>query len=246
MSVTISGLPAATSLTGAEQVPVVQSSTTKRTTVQDIATLGAGLPPQTGHAGEFLTTDGTSASWGTPAGGGGALSVLTQDVTPTVVDAATGGDIFAYTIPGGVIGAAGTLHIRTVWTWDCPTGGGDTEALNPDINFGGALNYSIVLGAPLSSSNGYTYLDIYITNLNDEAAQVIYGQTNDARYESSGPGSPLSRPLFRTSGFQWLATEDTSADTDLIIYLNPFGPGSVTTTYTHVVTTVTLLTVAAP
>ena len=31
---------------------------------------GASLPDQTGNAGKFLTTDGTEASWGTPAGSG--------------------------------------------------------------------------------------------------------------------------------------------------------------------------------
>ena len=31
---------------------------------------GGSLPDQTGHAGQFLTTDGSSASWGTPAGSG--------------------------------------------------------------------------------------------------------------------------------------------------------------------------------
>lgn len=63
MSVTITGLPAAPSaLTGAEVVPVVQSSTTVRTTTQAIADLG-GVPTQTGHAGEYLTTNGTDASW---------------------------------------------------------------------------------------------------------------------------------------------------------------------------------------
>jgi hypothetical protein len=35
-------------------------------------TIPAGLPAQTGNSGKFLTTDGTSPSWGTPAGGGGS------------------------------------------------------------------------------------------------------------------------------------------------------------------------------
>jgi hypothetical protein len=34
---------------------------------------GASLPAQTGQNGKFLTTDGTSASWGTPAGAGDVL-----------------------------------------------------------------------------------------------------------------------------------------------------------------------------
>lgn len=44
--------------------------------------LNALLPDQAGHAGEFLTTDGTNTSWDTPSGGGitslNGLSVSTQ------------------------------------------------------------------------------------------------------------------------------------------------------------------------
>jgi hypothetical protein len=44
------------------------------------------LPSQTGNAGEFLTTDGTNLSWGTPAGGGGGTGgvVTTQTMTGTI------------------------------------------------------------------------------------------------------------------------------------------------------------------
>jgi len=33
-----------------------------------------GLPSQTNNTGKYLTTDGTSASWATVAGGGGSLT----------------------------------------------------------------------------------------------------------------------------------------------------------------------------
>lgn len=62
MSVTISGLPAATALTGAELVPIVQASTTKRATTQDIANLATiDLANATGtllptHGGTGLST----------------------------------------------------------------------------------------------------------------------------------------------------------------------------------------------
>jgi hypothetical protein len=65
MSVTISQLPPASTLTGAELVPVVQDSNTVRATVNAFAAFSSGLPTQTGHAGEYLTTDGTDASWST-------------------------------------------------------------------------------------------------------------------------------------------------------------------------------------
>lgn len=37
----------------------------------EVIAAGAGLPDQSGHAGEFLTTNGTDPSWVALAGGGG-------------------------------------------------------------------------------------------------------------------------------------------------------------------------------
>ena len=42
---------------------------------------GGGLPDQTGHNGEFLTTDGSAASWGVPAGSGHMVLASVQTVT---------------------------------------------------------------------------------------------------------------------------------------------------------------------
>jgi len=39
-------------------------------TVTALSTAGAGLPPQTGNSGSYLTTDGTDASWAAVATGG--------------------------------------------------------------------------------------------------------------------------------------------------------------------------------
>jgi hypothetical protein len=49
-------------------------------------TLSSLLPTQTGQSGKFLSTDGTNASWGTPAGGGGGetgIGPVTVSGTPT-------------------------------------------------------------------------------------------------------------------------------------------------------------------
>lgn len=47
---------------GAE-MPVTRNSNNLASTILTIPSGGANLPDQTGHAGEFLTTDGTDASW---------------------------------------------------------------------------------------------------------------------------------------------------------------------------------------
>ena len=44
-------------------MPIVNSVITKSSS-------GSSLPPQSGHAGEFLTTNGVSASWASVSGGG--------------------------------------------------------------------------------------------------------------------------------------------------------------------------------
>lgn len=46
-----------------------------------IAASGTSLPSQTGNSGKFLTTNGTSPSWGTPSGGGSARELLTANRT---------------------------------------------------------------------------------------------------------------------------------------------------------------------
>jgi hypothetical protein len=42
---------------------------------------GGSLPSQTGNSGKFLTTDGTTASWGTPSGSGDMVLASVQTVT---------------------------------------------------------------------------------------------------------------------------------------------------------------------
>ena len=61
--VKISGLPAATTLTGTELVPIVQGGITSQTTVSAIDFLA--LPSMTSNSGKYLTTNGTAASWAT-------------------------------------------------------------------------------------------------------------------------------------------------------------------------------------
>ncbi|MBO9658440.1 MAG: hypothetical protein J7527_06415 [Chitinophagaceae bacterium] len=41
---------------------------------------GMALPTQTGNAGRYLTTNGSALSWGTPAGGGSSLELVTSPV----------------------------------------------------------------------------------------------------------------------------------------------------------------------
>jgi hypothetical protein len=86
MSVTISGLPAASALTGSELVPVVQSSATVRTTTQDIADLSAGLSFANPSGTVGLTVVNGVA---TTAPRSDSAPALSQSITPTWTGAHT-------------------------------------------------------------------------------------------------------------------------------------------------------------
>lgn len=63
----ISNLTSAGTLTGSEVAPIVQSGSTVKATAQNIANLA--IPTQTGQSGKYLTTNGTTTSWGTVTAG---------------------------------------------------------------------------------------------------------------------------------------------------------------------------------
>ncbi len=55
--------------------------TSDGTTWASAAAPAGSLPSQGGHSGEFLTTDGSAASWGVPGGGGDMVLASVQTVT---------------------------------------------------------------------------------------------------------------------------------------------------------------------
>ncbi|VTT98949.1 Uncharacterized protein OS=Bradyrhizobium sp. YR681 GN=PMI42_04878 PE=4 SV=1 [Gemmataceae bacterium] len=67
--------------------------------------INALVPDQTGHAGEYLTTDGTAVSWAATSGGG--ITALTGDVT------ATGPGSAAATIAAGAVTLAKQADVAT-------------------------------------------------------------------------------------------------------------------------------------
>lgn len=86
---TIHSSPAETVLDGTCEVPVYKGGSMKKVTTQDIADLaGGGLPSQTGNGGKYLTTDGATTSWGTPAGSGDFVKAVddTDDITVGTVN----------------------------------------------------------------------------------------------------------------------------------------------------------------
>lgn len=54
---------------------------------------GGGLPAQTGHAGQFLTTDGSTTNWGTPSVGSADWKAITSKPEITIGDSGFGSSI---------------------------------------------------------------------------------------------------------------------------------------------------------
>ena len=80
-NVKISGLPAASTLTGAELVPIVQSGVTSQTTVDDItkniSSIVSALPSAStvGAGAKRFVTDATATTFASTVVGGGANKV---------------------------------------------------------------------------------------------------------------------------------------------------------------------------
>lgn len=82
--------------------------------------INALVPDQTGHAGEYLTTDGTAVSWAATSGGG--ITALTGDVT------ATGPGSAAATIANDAVTLAKMANVATSTVFYRKTAGtGDPE-----------------------------------------------------------------------------------------------------------------------
>ena len=107
---------------------VSRAGTNYQVTGADVATFSvlSGLPSQSGQGGKFLTTDGTTLSWGSPAGAG-----TVTNVTGTLpITVATGTSTPVIAINAATAAAAGAIEIATLA--EAATGTDATRALTPE------------------------------------------------------------------------------------------------------------------
>jgi len=118
----ISELPAAAALTGTEEIPLVQSATTKKTTAQDIADLGGGggIPTQIAQADGSVVIDAAGQITATAGAGDTVVvnfngSTLTLGATGFVTLTLAGGQGLSLQVPPSQINITGA---GVVQIWD--------------------------------------------------------------------------------------------------------------------------------
>lgn len=160
----------------------------------------ASLPPQTGNAGKFLTTDGTNASWAAISGTGSVttVSVVTANgFAGTVANASSTPAITLKTSITGLLKGNGTAISAAVAGTDYQaalTIGNLTEATSSVLTISGGTGAIIGSGltiqvkAASGSQSGYLSSTDWTTfNSKQAAGNYITALTGDVT--ASGPGS---------------------------------------------------------
>jgi hypothetical protein len=111
---------------------------------------GGGLPDQTGHAGEFLTTDGTNASWTMIPGGGNVTAAGTLTANQLVIGQGGSAVAVATTATGALtfLGTPSSANLRALVTDESGTG-----ALLFANGAGGAFTVTTLNGLGIVAGN---------------------------------------------------------------------------------------------
>jgi hypothetical protein len=157
---------------------------------------GASLPDQSGNAGKFLTTDGTNASWGTPAGSGDVVGPSSAtDNAVARFDATTGkliqNSVVTISDTGAVSGVT-SMGVADYIDFDTtPTVSNAAGRLYWDAT---QQTLSVGLNANIAADIGQT---LYAYATNDEAVTINKGQPV---YMFSAQGDRVSVKLASNSG----------------------------------------------
>lgn len=165
---------------------------------------GASLPDQTGNSGKFLTTDGTNASWGTPAGSGDVVGPSSAtDNALARFDTTTGkliqNSVVTVSDTGAVAGVRSTAHTAIsaptyaeglVWydsTAKALSYYADVSGV--DFHIGHDLQFKVINntgstipnGSPVyitGTSSGQTYPNVALARADVAATAAVIGLTD--------------------------------------------------------------------
>lgn len=181
---------------------------------------GGSLPDQAGNAGKFLTTDGTEASWGTPAGSGDVVGPASAtDNAVARFNTTTGKLIQNSVVTIGDTGAiAGATAIGTPDYIDFDITPTVTNAVGRLYWNDAQSTLTVGLTSAISADIGQT---LYARATNAEATTISKGQ---AVYMFSATGNRVSVKLANNTGdatsaktFGLAAENITAGSTGMII-----------------------------
>lgn len=214
------------------------------------------LPSQTGKAGKYLKTDGTTASWEDGATG-------ITSVTATSPVASTGGTTPVISMPRATGSQSGYLYSVDWATFnakqDAITKGNLTEATSSVLTITGGTASVIGLGVSIQVKQASSLQGGYLssadwTTFNNKGSGTVTSVSGTAPIVSSGGNTPaISIPKATSSADGYLSSTDwntfnnkskiTSGTTEIDFGLAPGGNYATTTISLATVTTTSIINV---
>ena len=184
---------------GAGALPIANGGTGATSASGALTSL---LPDQTGNGGKVLTTDGSSATWGTVSGGGG-------DVSTFVGDSGAGGTAGTVPAPAAGDAAAGKV-LRADGTWGAvppATGAGSGTVTDSAGRVLGRLISASATQITVLTSAGYLMNIKWDGTMG--ASQIYYTGTgcpgNGSYYFNSGASTPFGKQVYYSSSLNsWM------------------------------------------
>lgn len=211
------------------------------------------LPSQTGHSGEFLTTDGSSMSWGTPAGSGTidqTTEVLKGDGNGNAVAAIAGTDYQApltagtdYLEPPASPNSGDVLTYNGVsWVADAPdkdiyygvcSTSGSTQTQSVAIS--GITSLYDGLSIRVYFNNAFTYNGAAKLNLNSLGAKNLVYNNETAVIRYAWTDDSVLDFVYDSYLDAWVIVGSTQASTDrpgIVQLTNSYASSSTSTAAT--------------